>query len=138
MRTKIVVAIAAILLMGCATPGTAGVITGYTVNKAPACWVDNLSVESMDLITLWWRLNMKARAGTLTDEEFDIGSELWDSEKCGLMLGGVPVTIALLDGTIYLLRMPDDSLLGTVDSGFTETAPELPRLEGKEYKIDED
>ena len=135
MNKKIGVVIAAILLMGCATPGTADVITGYTVDDAPACEVDNLSTESMDLISLWWLLNKKLADGTITDEEYAQGLEIYGLGQCGLLRGGVPVTIVLLDGTIYLLRFPDGSLRGVVDSGFTETAP---RLEGKEYRIDEE
>ena len=76
---RIVVVIAAALLMGCATPGTAEVITGYTVQEGAACGVEDLSTESMDLITLWWRLNEKRKSETLTPEEYVQGSVLYQS-----------------------------------------------------------
>jgi hypothetical protein len=129
--------IATIMLMGCATTTDAEVITGFTVDMAPACEVSDLSTESMDLITLWWDLNRKRIAGTLTDEEMVQGAAL-EQTRCGRLRGGTPVTIALSDGTIYLLRMPDGMLLGVVDSGFTETAPDLVPVTGKEFKIDQD
>jgi hypothetical protein len=136
-RTKMNRAIAIIaiaLLMGCATPTTAEVITGFTVENGPACGVDNLSTESMDLITLWWTLNQKLLAGTLTEEERVQGSVL-EQTSCGHLRGGTPVTIVLSDGTIYLLRFPDGMLLGTTSDSFTEVRPGPM---GKEFKVDRD
>ncbi len=136
MKIGIVVAIAASLLMGCATPSPADVITGFTVDEGPACGVEDLSTESMDLITLWWSLNEKRKAETLTPEEYGQGAVLFQSGQCGLLRGDVPVTIVLSDGTIYLIQFEDGALLGIPDSSFTETAP--PPVTGKEFRVDQD
>ncbi len=136
MRNKIGAAIAAILLMGCATPSGGEVITGFTVNMGQACWVDDLSTESMDLLTLWWSLNKKKDDGTITEEEYNHGFSLEQSGLCGRLVGGIPVTIVLSDGTIYLLQFPDGSLAAVTDGAFTETTP--PVVDGKEFRIDKD
>lgn len=135
---RALIAIATVLFLGCTTtPVTspAEVITGYTVEMGPACVVSDLSTESMDLISLWWSLNKKRADGTITDEEYAQGSVIEQSGKCGLLLGGTPVTIALSDGTIYLLRFPDGVLMGVTSDSFTEKAP-APK--GKTFKVDED
>jgi hypothetical protein len=138
MKNRIVTVIATIMLMGCATPTDAEVITGFTVHGAPACGVSDLSTESMDLVTLWWSLNKKREDGTITPEEYAQGAELFRSGQCGLLQGGIPVTIVLSDGTIYLLQYRDGDLQGVTDGAFTETPPELEPVTGKEFKIDED
>ena len=138
MKSRIVVVIAAVLLMGCATPGTADVITGYTVLEGAACGVQDLSTESMDLITLWWSLNEKRKTETITPEEYVHGAILYRSGQCGLLQGGISVTIVLSDGTIYLIQFEDGALLGITDSAFTETAPVLAPVTGKEFRVDED
>jgi hypothetical protein len=135
MRNKIGIAIAAIMLMGCATITDAEVITGFTTDNAPACVFDDLSTENMDLISEWARVNRLQREDALTDEDRAIGQAIHDAGNCGLLRPGTPVTIVLSDGTIYLLRFPDGMLMGVVDSGFTETAS-APR--GKEFKVDDD
>ncbi len=133
--SRIVATVAIALLMGCATPTTAGVITGFTVDNGAACDADNLSTESMDLITLWWSLNQKLKAGTLTGEERIQGSIL-QVTSCGLLSGGTPVTVVLSDGTIYLLRFPDGMLMAVTDGAFTEEPP--APVTGKEFRVDDD
>jgi hypothetical protein len=135
--------------MGCATTTDAGVITGFTTDNAPACVVDDLSTENMDLITEWWRVN-KLRVEDpegMSDEDKAIGQAIYNEGNCGLLRPGTPVTIVLSDGTIYLLRFPDGALMGVVDSGFSETMPDLGSLRtiappapvtGKEFRVDED
>jgi hypothetical protein len=141
---KIGIVIAAALFMGCATPSPAEVITGFTVDMGAACWVDDLSTENMALVTLWWSLNKKHADGTLTQEEYDQGSALEMSGKCGLLRGGTPVTVVLSDGTIMLLEFPDGMLAGVTDGAFTETPltirtiPVPSPVTGKEFKVDED
>jgi hypothetical protein len=130
---RIGVLIATIMLIGCAGTINADVITGYTTDNAPACTVADLSTENMDLITEWWRVNKLRAEDALTDEDFAIGQAIYLTGQCGLLRGGIPATIVLSDGTIYLLELPDGSLAGVVDSGFTETAPVY---EGKEFIVD--
>lgn len=138
MRNKIGIIIAAILLTGCATTTDAEVITGFTVNNAPVCVVDDLSTENRDLISEWARVNRLRVANTITDEDYAIGQAIYLSGQCGLLRGGVPVTIVLSDGTIYMLQFPDGALGGVVDSGFTETAPDPDPITGKEFRVDDD
>jgi hypothetical protein len=90
-------------------------MTGVTIDNGPACHVSDLSPESMDLITLWWKLNKARDAGTLTPEEAAQGGMISRSGKCGMMIGGTPVKIVLTDGTMYLGEWPDGTLFGFTD-----------------------
>lgn len=113
-----------LLLVGCSSiagPASGGEVKGYTIDNGLACEVDDLSTESMDLITKWWVLNQKAKADTLTPEELVEGILLFQSGKCVFLRGDVPVVIVLLDGTIYLGRFPDGSLMGFTDGAFRES-----------------
>lgn len=125
--------ITAALMIGCITGSVSSEsIVGLTIDNSPACAVDALSTESMALITRWYNLCAKAKAGTLTDEERAEGRELYHS-NCGYIRGGIPVTIILLDGTILLARMPDGSTIGLTSDGFRRNTDPAPY---KEFRIE--
>jgi hypothetical protein len=120
-RILAVLAIAAVLIF-LAMPAATEPVRGVTVDNATGCFVSDLSTESMALISRWYTLNQKMNEpgpqGTLTDEEFAEGRAIIANGQCGLLRGGVPVTIVLLDGTIYLAKFPDGALIGITSDGF--------------------
>ncbi len=103
-------------LMFIAGPAASEPVVGFTVDNGPACAVNDLSTESMALITRWFNLNRKMQEpgpqGSLTDEEFAEGQELVLSGTCGLLKGGIPVHIVLSDGTLNLGKFPNGELMG--------------------------
>lgn len=121
---RIISIVATLLLVGCSSiiagPAASEVVKGYTIAYGPACDISDLSTESMALITRWWLLNEKGKDKTLTSEEYNEGEALFESGQCGLLLGDIPVVIVLLDGTIYLGRFPDGSLMGFTSDSFRE------------------
>ncbi len=126
--SRIAMIITAALMMGCVTgSASSDPVVGFTILDSPACAIDDLSTESMALVSRWYGLSVKAEAGTITDEErAEVeGTELY--VKCGYLHGDVPVTIILLDGTILLARTPDGSTLGLTSDGFRrDTDPPYP------------
>ncbi|KKM22354.1 hypothetical protein LCGC14_1626220 [marine sediment metagenome] len=128
MKRIAIAIIAAALMMGCIVGSASSEpVVGFVIEDSPACDVDDLSPESMALITRWYNLCAKAEAGTITDEERAEGSSESYAE-CGYLNGDIPVTIILLDGTILLARMPDGSTMGLTSDGFRRNTdpPSLP------------
>lgn len=126
MKNRIVGIIATLLMLtGCSSiagPALADIVQGYTIEDGPACFVNDLSPESVALITKWFNLSLKARndINSLTPEDIAAGSDLVDSGQCGYLIGDTPVVIVLLDGTISLARFPDGTLMGFADDAFRE------------------
>ncbi len=131
MKRIAIAIITAALMMGCITGSASSEpVVGFTIDDSPACDVDDLSPESMALITRWYNLCAKAKAGTITYEERVEGYEL--SSQCGYLRGDIPVTIILLDGTILLARMPDGSTMGLTSDGFRRNTDPPYSLPGEE------
>lgn len=101
------------------TPRTQSTVVGVTVQGAPACLADDLTAESQALIQRWWLLNQKIAAKiTIAPEEFQEGLKLISTGQCGLLDGGVPVIIRLLDGSDYLGVFPEGQTFIFKASGF--------------------
>ena len=127
MKRIAIAIVAAALMMGCiAGSASSEPIVGFVIEDSPACEVNDLSPESMAVITQWYNLCAKAAAGTITDEERVEGYEL--SGQCGYLNDDIPVWIILTDGTILLARMPDGSTMGLTSDGFRRNTdpPSLP------------
>jgi len=89
-------------------PGTVeSTVSGVSVDAALACHATGLGDDAKKLFRDWTDLNAKAAAGTLTDEEYMMGSMIAQSGACFQIAGGLPGTVVLLDGQIYLVDYCD-------------------------------
>ncbi len=104
---KLIVLAALSLMVGATAVAQESTVFGVTVHAAPICQADEFNDESKALIDKFWGLEQKRLAGTLTEEEFAEGSALVRSGQCGLVRGGIPVVVQILDGTTYFGKFPD-------------------------------
>ncbi len=89
-------------------PGTVETkIAGVSVDAALACHATDLGDDAKKLFRDWTDLNAKREAGTLTDEEYEMGSMLVRTGACFEIAGGLPGTVVLLEGHIYLVEYCD-------------------------------
>ncbi|KKL87394.1 hypothetical protein LCGC14_1935150 [marine sediment metagenome] len=85
-------------------PGTVETkITGVSVDDALACNATDLSPEAKEVFRVWADLNVKMLAGTLTEMEHWEGSVLVQTGVCVNLRAGIPGTVVLLDGHVYLV-----------------------------------
>jgi len=110
-------------------------MTGVVDGDQFACFADDLNAESKATLNRWIELNRKKTAGTITEEELAEGGRLaihqdYDVETmqpvlhglCGMLPGGTPLTVKLLDGLDYFVVAPDGQTFIFKGDGFKRDA----------------
>jgi len=102
-----------------AAPASAEVITGTIVDNTPACVALGFDTYTKTLLNRWIELRTKLDAGLpLTDPETTEGATLEYTDTCGLLKGGIPVTLLLLDGGDYWVQFSDGYKVILKSEGF--------------------